>query len=807
MTATDHNTLAQKADVDFQDAKYADMIIMTGEEVTTSKGHCLAYNTGALIPWNLNVVTQQQIIDSTNSSKTIYGKGFMYLAHPHYPGLPWLDYTVRRQAGLEVWNGFYHATHSVNSLTFRDWDSLNKLGMHFLGISNSDAHNPAVVGKNYIMAYLNDFTKEEIIKSMRDKGNYFGTNGPLLNLMMEQNMMGSNIKSPATGRSISITVEGNSNSTNPVTAMRLIKNGTIIKTWNPNNLKADYQLNDNGKPGDFYRLELETTNGGYAYSNPIWVIKGAANANLAKLSVDSILLSGFDSLKLKYTAKVSKTSFTLQAVAVDTNATVTIQKPADLGSFNALDRTATITVLADDRVATKVYTILFDRIRKSNANLKSLAVNQSLLTGFDSLKLNYTHSLPGTVLSIQAVPVDSNAKVTLKYPVNLFSPVITDRTATITVLADDQVTTKKYSIVFDRLKRANANLKSLSVNQTLLQGFDSLKTAYTYVFKNTSFTIQALPVDSNATVSIQNPLNILSASTADRTARITVLADDKVATKTYTIVFDRLKRANANLMSLSVNQVLIPGFDSLKTGYFHTVKNTTPTIQAIPVDTAATVTIQYPLNLWSTNLNERTATITVLAENKTTSKMYTVIFDKLKKGNANLFSLSVSQVLLTGFDSLLTSYTRVVKDSSFTIQAIPVDPNAIVSIKRPLNVYSTNTADRKAIIMVKAEDRSITKNYEVLFNLSTGISTQNIDSSTIRIYPVPARDVLYVYTTDAGSIASYKIYNMQGMLVLSGQMKENTTEISLAACQMGPHYIEFTTRDNGKIYKQIVIIK
>lgn len=271
MTATDHNTINHQAAVDVEDARYPDMIIMTGEEVTTSRGHALAYNTGRLIPWNLATITEQQIIDSTNNSVTAYGRGFMYLAHPHYPGLPWVNLDVRKNTGLEVWNGFYAPTHPVNVLTFNDWDSLNKLGRHYLGISNSDAHNPAVVGKNYIMAYLDSFSKQEIISVMRDRGHYFGTNGPLLNFFIDTVMMGGNVSAPAGGKIVTIHIAGKSNSSADIDVIRLLKNGTVINTWNPAASTASYSITDTGVPGDFYRIELQSGSG-YAYSNPVWIM-------------------------------------------------------------------------------------------------------------------------------------------------------------------------------------------------------------------------------------------------------------------------------------------------------------------------------------------------------------------------------------------------------------------------------------------------------------------------------------------------------------------------------------------------------
>lgn len=360
MTATDHNTIAQRPDVIAENAKYQDMIIMTGEEVTTSRGHALAYNTGVLIPWSLATYTEQEIIDSVNNTATQYGPGYMYLAHPYYPGLPWRDMSVVNYNGLEVWNGFYHALHSVNTQTFADWDSLNVLGRHIRGISNSDAHNPSIVAKNYIMAYLTEFTEKEIIKVIRDKGWYYGTNGPRLAFEAEGKLMGSSVKVPASGRQVTVNLEVYSNSEQDIDYIRLVKNGIEVQRYTPSSA-AQYTdtYTFNAQRGDFIRMEVKAGTG-FAYSNPIWFDAGSADAGITQVIINSQLYAPFDTAihSYRYSIPVSATP-TIEVLPSDTNSTVTIDLPLDVNSSTLADRLATITIVSEDKSVTKVYTIEF----------------------------------------------------------------------------------------------------------------------------------------------------------------------------------------------------------------------------------------------------------------------------------------------------------------------------------------------------------------------------------------------------------------------------------------------------------------
>lgn len=263
VTSTDHNTLAQRDDVyTYSTPKFLGLL---GEEVTSSYGHSLAYNTFELIDWRL---PPQAMIDSARAANG--GQGMLYIAHPYYPGLEWDDWTVTNYNGIEVWNGFYAPTHPVNTQAFEKWDEFNLLGYHINGIANSDAHNTSKIGDPMIRAYLGDFSRESIIEVIRN-GNFYGTNGPELDFAVNGVMMGGDAWITTAGETITISASASHDEN--IISVRLIKNGEEFQSWTPGQVTWAETLSDSAVTGDFYRLEVQTLDGGYAFSNPVWIAR------------------------------------------------------------------------------------------------------------------------------------------------------------------------------------------------------------------------------------------------------------------------------------------------------------------------------------------------------------------------------------------------------------------------------------------------------------------------------------------------------------------------------------------------------
>lgn len=281
LTATDHNTIAHFGEITRLEGIYNDIILMAGEEVTTSKGHCLAFNINTVVPWNLTTYTEQYIIDSINRQNNSYGKAFAYIAHPNDPIYNWENLNINNLKGLEVWNSYnldFNFKDNESRKSFAQWDSLNNTGRKLFGIANSDAHSAINVGANFIVAKLDTFSKQEVINVLRDKGTFYGSNGPELSFKINEVEMGGTLYINNEVENVYCKLSAKSNSEDNIKEIRLIKNGQILMSWNPNstlfNLKFILQISSS----DFYRIEVDCGSG-YAFSNPIWISQNLISQN------------------------------------------------------------------------------------------------------------------------------------------------------------------------------------------------------------------------------------------------------------------------------------------------------------------------------------------------------------------------------------------------------------------------------------------------------------------------------------------------------------------------------------------------
>ncbi len=281
ITATDHNTITHFSEVNRLSNLYKDMVIMGGDEITTSRGHCLAYNINTVVPWNLTQYTEQKIIDSVNKQTNSLGRAFAYIAHPNDPNYNWRNLNLTNLRGLEVWNSYnldFNFKDKESLKTFAQWDSLNILGRKLFGIANSDAHSSINVGANFIVAKLDTFSRQEVIKVLRDKGTFYGSNGPELDFTIDGVEMGGTVYMPYDAGSLFCKISANSNSEDLIREVRLIRNGQIIESWNPNSKTFLTKQTLQGLTDDFYRIEIDCGNG-FAFSNPIWISQNVLAPN------------------------------------------------------------------------------------------------------------------------------------------------------------------------------------------------------------------------------------------------------------------------------------------------------------------------------------------------------------------------------------------------------------------------------------------------------------------------------------------------------------------------------------------------
>ncbi len=83
-------------------------------------------------------------------------------------------------------------------------------------------------------------------------------------------MMGGDVQIAAPGEIVNLPLMAAH--ANPIATVTLIKNGQTYQTWSPGVLSMSAELQDAAQPGDFYRLVVQTSDGKYAFSNPIWIV-------------------------------------------------------------------------------------------------------------------------------------------------------------------------------------------------------------------------------------------------------------------------------------------------------------------------------------------------------------------------------------------------------------------------------------------------------------------------------------------------------------------------------------------------------
>ncbi len=186
----------------------------------------------------------------------------------------WHDWSVKEYAGLEVWNAYYPHNYNTNYsiAAFNKWDELNNRGMHLYGITNTDAHTSNIgnpnggslgLGYGWTTVYT-DLVKDSILNALKI-GRHYGSNGPIIDFKINDKMMGSDVG--LTNGKLNTIYLLAKDEKNPIQTVKLVKNGQVFKTWQPNSQDwAETLEKVEAKEGDFFRMTAEG-NGNWQYLN------------------------------------------------------------------------------------------------------------------------------------------------------------------------------------------------------------------------------------------------------------------------------------------------------------------------------------------------------------------------------------------------------------------------------------------------------------------------------------------------------------------------------------------------------------
>ncbi len=181
---------------------------------------------------------------------------------------------------------------------------------------------------------------------------------------------------------------------------------------------------------------------------------------------------------------------------------------------------------------TYVLSIKVTRISKDDATLQSITINDEALEGFDAATLTYNVELPygtTTVPTVVATPASNKAKAEVTAATSL------PGTTTIVVTAEDDTTTKTYTINFTVAASLNtdATLKTLTVDgKAIALKEDVVEYSYEVPFYGKGL-VAAEANDDNAKIAITQATEIPGDAT------VLVTAEDGETTLTYTLSLTR----------------------------------------------------------------------------------------------------------------------------------------------------------------------------------------------------------------------------------------------------------------------------
>lgn len=410
------------------------------------------------------------------------------------------------------------------------------------------------------------------------------------------------------------------------------------------------------------------------------------------------------------------------ATTTDANATTNVTFATDLAG-NLAARTTTIVVTAENTAITKTYTIVYTiALPNTDNTLSDLKVAGTTIVGFLSTTTDYTYQLPvGTTATPAVTATTSHATATtLITPASdVTSTNAAARTTTIEVTAQDG-SKKTYKIEFNvAVPGSDATLTGIKVDDVAIAGFNALTETYNISLAANTTVIPTVTATTNDLLATKviTPATNLTGTIAERTTTIEVTAQDNVTKKTYSVVF-YVKSGDATLSNLKYNTTQVPSFDRATLAYNVELPygSTIPTIEATKNFSEASVNVVNATNLKGT-LEERTATITVTAEDVTISKVYTIVFTVVKSTDATLSDLKYNGTTVTDFSANTLKYFVTLPSGASvpTVSATKNNVDATISITQATDLASTLIA-RTATVLVTAESGA-TKTYSIVFRV------------------------------------------------------------------------------------------
>jgi len=483
---------------------------------------------------------------------------------------------------------------------------------------------------------------------------------------------------------------------------------------------GDYTLNTGDNEINF----VVTAPDGKTKTYTVVVTRGASDNNYIEslLVHEGVISPEFDKNKSNYAVSVRNnlSSVTLDVILEDENASYEV-----IGNENLKQGTNLVTIrVTAENGDVRDYTIeviLQEESLFSN-RLADLSITDGKITpdfnpDINSYAATVSNSVSETTIEVIKESVDATVtgigKVSLNEGRNVFQVQVTSK--------DGVVNT--YTLIIYRTGNSDATLSSLTIkNHNFSPVFNKLEENYelTVGSETSSLEIEAIPTDSNATVSINGHRDI---QTGESMVTVVVTAADGITQKTYNIAVTKTISTNNYLSSLRVNgYTYTPGFNKSVNGPY--VVNVETNINSIVVEaepevetTVVTGTGKYDLSTGQNMVN-----ISATSESGDT-RVYTLIINKAKDSDSSLKDIIISDGSLSpSFDPETLTYT-VEAFSELTEITVTGVASSKTSTVKGNGTYTLTGNNIVVDLIVEAEDGSKTT-YQVIVKKSSDLSSK-----------------------------------------------------------------------------------
>ena len=465
-------------------------------------------------------------------------------------------------------------------------------------------------------------------------------------------------------------------------------------------------------PGNnLFRITVTAENGTQKIYN-VTVIRQSNDATLSNLTVsDGTLAPAFIPSETNYTVNVGNATTDIVATGTPTHpgATVTV---VGGGSLAVGSNTVTVTVTSEDGTVSKDYTIIVFRAPSSDANLSGILVSSGMLSPvFSSGTTSYT-VYAGSVTSIDVEGIANHPGASVSGNVAGKLLKLGNNTITLTVTAENGTTTKNYTVIVVRTPSSDADLQNITLGSgTLNPSFNSSVSTYTVDVPNSVTKISVTGIANHDSASVGG--NVIDMSLwvkGSNVVTIIVTAEDGISTKTYTVTITRAPSSDAKLKDLTVGAgALSPAFDVDAEDYTVNVSNETTgvVVIGIPEHDSATVVV---VGGGSLAVGDNLVTVTVTAEDETTTKTYRVTITRAPSSDATLQNIHgiapIAGVLTLSppFDPNETAYTITVANDITSVTITGDIHHHMATIGGEAHDKPLSIGDNVVSLTVTAED-------------------------------------------------------------------------------------------------------